>query len=103
MPLPVLLLTLCGCAGLPLGHERDPGAAAAVADTTALADECRRHFVAALNGQAVSFVNGPSVERDGDFTRISLEADSANPDAIHPYRYECRFEGRTLGDAALLP
>jgi hypothetical protein len=100
----VLALPVFGCAGsFPMFHATDPDAAAAVSGSAALSETCRQRFVAALAGKPANFDNGPSIERDGAFTRITLEAQSPDPDTFHPYRFECRFEGTNLNEAVLLP
>jgi hypothetical protein len=98
------LLLLASCdAFYPYGRHEDPEAEATVRDTSTLVAECRHRFEAVIAGRAARFENGPSIERDGDFTRVTLEAQPSDPDARHPYRFECRFENGALSAATLQP
>jgi len=83
-------------AGLPWGREPDPAAPTTLADAQPLIRQCHDSFAAALGSTPVSYDSGPTVESDGDFRRITLEARSTDPDALHPYHYECRFEAGKL-------
>jgi hypothetical protein len=97
LPLLPILAVLAGCAAA------DPEAAGTLRESEPLTAQCRQHFVADLHGRPAVFDSGPSVERDGDFTRIMLEAQPGDPDALHPYRYECLYEGSTLTRAGVQP
>jgi hypothetical protein len=99
-----LFLLLAGCAtGGPFAHGPDPGADASLHDAEPLVAQCRQHFAAALGTSKVTVDDGPTVERDGDFTGVSLVARPVDPDALHPYRYSCRFESGALTDARMAP
>ena len=98
------LTLLAGCStGFPLAHGPDPQEAATLQETEPLVRQCRQMFLTALAGTKAGIEGGPSIERDGAFTRVTLEARSPDPDMLHPYRWECRFESGTLAAAAMLP
>jgi hypothetical protein len=99
-----MAIATAGCSdGFPLAHTQDPQADVTAKDAAPLVGQCRDRFRAALAGAGASFDSGPSIERDGAFTRITLEAQPADPDALHPFRFECRFESGGLVAAVMLP
>ncbi|HLY57138.1 MAG TPA: hypothetical protein VKS60_16365 [Stellaceae bacterium] len=95
----VILPLLAACAtGLPFSHGPDPQAGATLQDTAPLVTECRDRFKAALGSMQLAEDAGPTVESDGDFRRVTLEAGAGDPNVLHPYRYECDFEAGKLTD-----
>ena len=99
VPLALAACTAGAPTGLPFSHGPDPQASATLQDTAPLVAECRDRFTAALGSITVAEDTGPTVENDGNFRRVTLDARATDPNDFHPYRYECNFESGKLTDA----